>query len=582
MRPLFRRIYRVSVAGLLCLALVAGCSGAAIEPEAPRSPWRAGAMATAANPHAVNAAMAMLRRGGHAVDAAIAAHAVLGLVEPQSSGLGGGAFMLVYDFAADDLVFHDGRETAPAGATPDMFMRDGEAMKFLQAWQSGLSVGVPGVVRLYEDTHARYGKLPWADLFQPAIDLARQGFAVSPRLAGFLPRFTDYTRLDENAGSKQYFYPGGKPLAAGHVLRNPAYAETLAQIASQGSDAFYEGEIAKAIVAAAAAEPDPGTLTLADLAAYRSVTRDAVCATVDRYRVCGAAPPSSAAAVIMMLDLYQRFIAADTSQSDRIAALVDAQRLAYADRDHFFADPDAVAVPVAELLNPRYLSVRAGERFAPDAEPVHGDPIGVVHGAAAGPAWANDRTEEAAGTSHLSIVDAQGNAVSMTATVEAPFGSARWAAGFLLNNELTDFAREYTGQPQANMVRPGRRPRSSMSPVMVFDSDGALKMVTGSPGGNSIPAYVLKSLVAVLDWGLSPQAAADFPNIIARGEGVRVEVTVEGGQAIADDLKARGYVVEERQGENSGIHLILVEGQTLTGAADSRREGTVGHLPAKP
>jgi gamma-glutamyltranspeptidase/glutathione hydrolase len=582
MRPVIRRFSPIALAVLLCLAVVIGGCGAARTAQEAHSPWRAGAMATAANPHAVDAAMTMLRRGGHAVDAAIAAHAVLGLVEPQSSGLGGGAFMLVYDHASDALLFHDGRETAPAAATADMFMRDGQAMGFVQAWQSGLSVGVPGVIRLYEDAHARHGELPWADLFQPAIELARNGFQVSPRLAGFLPRLTSYTRLDENPGVSEYFYPGGKPLEAGHLLRNPPYADTLARIAAEGSAAFYTGDIARAIVAAASAEPEPGTLTLEDLAAYRTVTRDAVCAPVQELRICGPTPPSSAAAVIMMLDFYQRFASGEKHSGDRIAALVDAQRLAYADRDHFFGDPDAVPVPVAELLNPRYLESRAGDRFDPGAKPTHGDPIAVVHGAAAGPAWAADRTEEVAGTSHLSIVDAQGNAVSMTATVEAPFGSARWAAGFVLNNELTDFAREYHGQPQANMVRPGRRPRSSMSPIMVFDSDGNLKMVTGSPGGNSIPAYVLKSLVGVLDWGLSPQAAADFPNVIARGEEVRVEVSVEGGQAIADDLKARGYLVEERQGENSGIHLILVEGDTLKGAADSRREGTVGYLPAKP
>ncbi len=562
---------------LLSLALVSTTGKAA---EQAQADWHAGAMATAANPHAVEAAMNMLQRGGHAVDAAIAAHAVLGLVEPQSSGLGGGAFMLVYERKTGALQFHDGRETAPAAATADMFMRDGEAMKFLQAWQSGLSVGVPGAVKLYEDAHQRHGRLPWADLFQPAIVLAREGFEVSPRMAGFLPRMTRFTRLDENPGAKDYFDPGGKPLEAGQRLRNPEYAATLERIAKEGSSAFYEGEIAAAIVAAAGAEPDHGTLSLEDLASYTTVTREAVCAPVRGLRVCGPTPPSSAAAVIMMLDLYGRLIDGDMPRRDRIAALVDAQRLAYADRDHFFGDPDAAPVPVAELLDPRYLEVRAGQRFAPGAEPTHGDPLAVVHGAAASLDWAHDRTEEAAGTSHLSIVDLDGNAVSMTATVEAPFGSSRWVAGFLLNNELTDFAREYNGKPQANMIRPGHRPRSSMSPMMVFEADGSLKMVTGSPGGNSIPAYVIKSLVGVLDWGLTPQEAADFPNIIARGAAVRVEVDKEDGQAIADDLDARGYLVEEREGENSGIHTVLVDGDRLVGAADSRREGVVGHIPA--
>lgn len=578
------RRYTCFVTFSLAVLVAVGSTNAATDttPGQVRAPWRAGAMATAANPHAVDAAMQVLRSGGHAVDAAIAAHAVLGLVEPQSSGLGGGAFMLVYDRDADTLLFHDGRETAPAGASADMFMREGEVMPFLEAWQSGLSVGVPGVVKLYEDAHERYGRLPWAALFQPAIALARDGFEVSPRLAGFLPRMTRFTRLEENPGAREYFYPGGEALQAGQLRRNPAYATTLERIAAEGSGAFYRGEIAREIVAAAGAEPDPGSLSLADLAGYRTVTREAVCAPVGELRVCGPSPPSSATAVIMMLDLYGRFAASGLSQEDRIVAMVDAQRLAYADRDQFFGDPDALDVPVAELLHPRYLEARAEQRFAPAAEPVPGDPISVVHGAAAGPVWGPDRTEEAAGTTHLSIVDSRGNAVSMTATVEAPFGSSRWVAGFLLNNELTDFAREYDGQAQANMVRPGRRPRSSMSPVMVFDAAEQLKMVTGSPGGNSIPAYVLKSLLGVLAWGLSPQEAVDFPNIIARGLEVRVEVNTGEGQAIAQDLKQRGYTVQERDGENSGIHLVLVEGGQLSGAADSRREGTVGHIRDTP
>lgn len=544
--------------------------------------WQAGAMATAANPHAVAAAMAMLGRGGHAVDAAIAAHAVLGLVEPQSSGLGGGAFLLVYDHLNDKLQFIDGRETAPSGASAAMFMRNGQPMGFLQAWQSGLAVGVPGVVRLYEDAHRRYGRLPWAELFQPAIRLARDGFEVSPRLAGFLPRMTGPTRLDEDPGASAYFYPDGKALQAGEHLTNPAYADTLASIAGQGSQAFYAGAQAEAIVAAARAEPDPGSLSVSDLADYRTVNREAVCAPVGELRVCGASPPSSAAAVIMMLDLYQRLARDAVEPGDRLAAFVDAQRLAYADRDHFFADPDAVAVPVAELLHPRYLAARAGQRAAPSVAPQPGDPVAVVHGDAPGPLWAPDQTEEAAGTTHLSIVDEHGNAVSMTATIEGPFGSSRWVGGFLLNNQLTDFARDYAGQEQANMVRAGRRPRSSMSPIMVFDSEGRLRMVTGSPGGNAIPAYVLKSLVGVLAWGLSPQQAIDYPNVIARGAEVRVEVAMEAGHAIAEELKRRGYPVQEREGENSGIHLIVVEDGTLLGAADKRREGVVGYLPARP
>jgi gamma-glutamyltranspeptidase/glutathione hydrolase len=264
------------------------------------------------------------------------------------------------------------------------------------------------------------------------------------------------------------------------------------------------------------------------------------------------------------------------THSDKVVAFVDAQRLAYADRDHYFGDPDEVDVPIDDLLNPKYLKHRATERIAPGAVPTPGDPGLVLHQKAAASQWAPDTTEEASGTTHLSIIDAQGNAVSLTATVEAPFGSSRWAAGFLLNNELTDFAREVkpNGPRPANAIAPGRRPRSSMSPSMGFDEDGDLLMVTGSPGGNSIPAYVAKSIVGVLDWDMSAQEAVNHANIIARGEKVRVEVSVEPGQTIADDLKARGYNVQERQGENSGLHIIVV-GDSLEGAADPRREGTV-------
>mgnify|MGYP001816327107 CR=1 FL=1 len=564
------------VGGLLTLLSLAAWAGPdqpekAVDPEAP---WAAGAMAAAANPHAVEAAMTMLRRGGHAVDAAIAAHAVLGLVEPQSSGIGGGAFMLVYERNTGELIFHDGRETAPAGATPDMFMHDGEVMKFLRAWQGGVAIGVPGAVKLYEDAHRRHGKLPWQDLFAPAIALAEQGFEVSPRLAGFLPRMRRPSRLDENPGSAEYFYPDGKPLQAGTRLKNPEYAATLGRIAREGSVAFYTGEIAAAIAAVAQRPPDPGSLSVKDIAAYRTVQREAVCHQVAPLTLCGPTPPSSAAAVMMMYDLYARLAREKGARADEIAAFVDAQRLAYADRDHFFGDPDAADVPVGSLLSSDYLERRAMQRFEPGQVPVHGDPFR----AEAALQWAEDKTREVAGTSHLSIVDAEGNAVSMTATVEAPFGSARWVAGFLLNNQMTDFARDYDGGSQANMVRPGMRPRSSMSPMMVFDDRGMLKMVTGSPGGNSIPAYVLKSLVGTFRWGLDLQDAVEFPNIIARGETVRVEVSVEPGQALADDLKARGYKVQERQGENSGLHVILLEDGVLQGAADSRREGTIGYL----
>ena len=534
-------------------------------------------MVTAANPHATAAGMEMLRQGGHAVDAAIAAHAVLGLVEPQSSGIGGGAFMLVYERDTQALVMHDGRETAPAGARVDMFMQDGEVMGFLEAWQGGIAVGVPGAIALYEDTHKKYGKLPWAELFKPAIRLASEGFEVSPRMAGFLPRLASITRLDDDPGAAAYFYPEGEPLQPGHLLKNPEYAATLSRIAKEGKSAFYRGSIAEAIVAATRAAPHPGSLSVQDLANYQTVERTSLCGPFRQLQICAATPPSSAVSQIMMMAVYEHLVQGAESQDDRIAAFVDAQRLVYADRDYYFADPDRVEIPLKGLVDPEYLKHRAGQRFDPDATPVHGNPADFSA------AWAADTTEEVPGTTHLSIVDSEGNAVSMTATVEAPFGSSRWAAGFLLNNQMTDFAREYVAEdpPQANAIAPGKRPRSSMSPVMVFDESGDLLMVSGSPGGNNIPAYVFKSLVGVLDWGMTPQQAADYPNITARGQKVKVEVNVEPGKDIASELKARGYNVQEREGENSGLHLILVQDDTLVGAADPRREGTVEYLAPK-
>ena len=572
---------------MLLLLFVAACSPAE-QPQPEAAPavdeggWIQGAMATAANPHAVDAAIEILEKGGHAVDAAIAAHAVLGLVEPQSSGIGGGGFMLVYERATGDLVFHDGREIAPAGATVDMFMQDGEVMNYMDAWQSGKAVGVPGAIALYKAAHDEHGKLPWADVLQPAIRLATEGFEVSPRLANYLPMMAERSRLDENPGSADYFYPGGAPLQAGDLLKNPEYAETLTRVATEGIGAFYTGEIAEAIASAAQAEPNPGTLTTEDIAAYSTSRRPVICGPFRDMSMCTTSPPSSGGAQIMIAAIYDHLLTGEDSQADRIAAFVDAQRLAYADRDHYFGDPDEVDIPLDDLLNPDYLRHRATERFSPGAVPTPGDPGTVLRGREAASLFAPDTTVEAAGTTHLSIIDGDGNAVSMTATVEAPFGTQRWAAGFLLNNEMTDFAREVPddGSRPANAVAPGRRPRSSMSPTMIFDSTGDLLMVTGSPGGNSIPAYVSKTILGVMDWGLSAQEAVDHPNIVARGETVRVEVSVEPGQAIADDLNARGYNVQEREGENSGLHIIVVRDDDLDGAADPRREGIVRRASA--
>jgi len=573
---------------LLSLAVLAACSEpsqtTSAQPAAPapmieeqaQEGWSHGYMAAVANPYATEAAVQMLAQGGHAVDAAIAAHAVLGLVEPESSGLGGGGFLVVYNQEDQRVRFLDGRETAPAGATADMFMRENQEMGFLEAWQSGNAVGVPGAIALYKLAHDTYGTLPWATLFEPAITLASEGFTVSAKMAGYLPQMAQISRLDENPGSAEYFYPNGQPLQAGSTLRNPEYAHTLERVAQEGPSAFYSGEIAQAMANAAQAGPDRGSMTVEDIAGYKAVERDAICGPWRDLNICSATPPSSGAMQIMVANLYDELVPENATQAQQIAAFVDAQRMAYADRDYYFGDPDQVDVPLEQLLDPRYIQSRGSNPTAPEDVPMHGDPALVLNTDSVA-VWAEDSTDEAAGTTHFSIVDNEGNAVSITMTVESPFGSGRWAAGFVLNNEMTDFARAFDANApeQANMIRPGARPRSSMSPTIILDASNELYMVTGSPGGNSIPAYTAKSVMGIVDWGMSVQEAINFPNIIARGESVRVEIGREPGQALADQLKASGYSVQEVDGENSGLHVILVTEDGLVGAADPRREGTV-------
>ena len=551
------------------------------QPDSERA-WTKGAMVAAADPRAVEAGLEILRDGGNAIDAAIAVHAVLGLVEPQSSGIGGGAFLVYYDHASDTVTVFDGRETAPAAATADLFVKDGKVMGFVPSWQSGRSVGVPGQIALYKAAHDASGRADWASLFTPAMRLAEDGFEVTPRLAALLaePRLRGAIRLDDNPETAAYFYPDGQPLAAGSLRTNPAYAATLAAIAENGPAAFYSGSIAAEIVDAVNEGPDGGVMTLEDLAAYEVVTRDAVCGELQSgYKICSAPPPSSGGiAQNMIMGLYEYLRPpAQNAEDERLylKAFVDAQRLAYADRDHYVADADHVPVPTADLINPAYIKARALEAFAPDAKSFPGDPGVVLGKEPLRQMWGEDPTEPGAGTTHISIIDQDGNAVAMTATVEAAFGSSRWAAGFLLNNELTDFAREPTkgGKPVANAPGPDKRPRSSMSPTIVFDKGGDLFMVTGSPGGNSIVAYVAKTLVGVLEWNKTAQEAANLPNVIARGDTVAVEVDIEGGAEAAEALRELGYTVEERTGENSGLHLIVVREGGLEGGADPRRDG---------
>jgi gamma-glutamyltranspeptidase/glutathione hydrolase len=580
--------------GLAFVLLISACapdaappaSTADVQETAPEAlgdlSWTKGGMVAAANPYAVEAGLEILREGGNAIDAAIAVHAVLGLVEPESSGIGGGAFLVYYDRAKDTVTVFDGRETAPAAATPELFFKDGKVMDFVSAWQSGRAVGVPGQIALYKAAHDASGRADWESLFEPAIRLAEDGFKVSPKLAEILasPRLRGAIRLDDNPVTAAYFYPDGEPLAAGFVRTNPAYAATLAAVAEEGPAAFYAGSIAAEIIAAVTEGPDGGAMTLDDLQAYTVAVREPVCGELQSgFKICSAPPPSSGGITQnLIMGLYDHLRpASHTNSDDRLylKAFVDAQRLAYADRDHYVADGDFVSVPTAELVDPAYIKARALEAFAPDAKSFPGDPGIVLGQDPLRPMWGEDTTTPGAGTTHISIIDLEGNAVAMTATVEAAFGSSRMAGGFLLNNELTDFALTPTkgGKPVANAPAAGKRPRSSMSPTLVFDKGGDLFMVTGSPGGNSIVAYVAKTLVGVLEWNKTAQEATALPNIIARGDTVAVEVDVEGGPEAAEALREMGYTVEERTGENSGLHVIVVRERGLEGGADPRREG---------
>jgi gamma-glutamyltranspeptidase/glutathione hydrolase len=583
----------------LCLSaalLVAACAhGDAAAPTAApaavaRDDWRlAGqAMVAAADARAVAAAHEMLRRGGGAVDAAIAAHAVLGLVEPQSSGLGGGGYMVVHDRDAGETLVYDGRETAPAGATPDLMMEDGRPIGFLLAMQSGRAVGTPGAVALYHAAHEAHGRLPWAELFEPAIRLAEEGFIVSPRLGAILasPRLKG-APLSSPEGPGAYFFPGGEPLKAGDRRDNPAYAATLRAIAAKGPAAFYSGAIAEGMVAAARAEPRGGALSLEDLAGYEVGVAPALCGPFRAFTICSA-PPSSSGGVAMpaILGLYERLRAdGPATRESQLADFVIAQQLGYADRDHYVADPAFVTVPAADLIAPAYLDARAAQPFAPGDAPRPGDPGAVLRGAPVVDMWGADASAAPPGTTHLSIVDHEGDAVAFTATIEGPFGSSRWTHGFLLNNEMTDFSFRATvnGKPVANAPAPGKRPRSSMSPTLVFDEGGEVFAVTGSPGGNSIVGYVSKSLVALLDWGMTAQEAADFPNIVARGQTVRVETATPLGKEVAGMLAAQGFKVQEVAGETSGLNLVVAREAGFEGGADPRREGVAAAaaLPAR-
>ena len=581
-----RHALRVAVAGLLSVACAsataAGLPRPAPEVDSGRSARAAvharHFMVAAANPLAADAGESILAAGGSAVDAAIAVQLVLGLVEPQSSGLGGGAFMLVHDARTRKLVAYDGRETAPAAARPNRFLdAAGRPMAFHAAVVGGRSVGVPGVPRLLALAHREHGKLPWSRLFAPAIALAERGFAVSPRLHRLIASETHFVQPRIRA----YFLDAdGAAWPVGHVLRNPAYAATLRTLARDGADAFYTGAIADDIVATADGfAANPGDLTRADVAAYRAIAREPVCGPYRRYRVCSMSPPSSGGiAVLQTLAMLERFdvaaMGAETFWS--VHFISEAERLAYADRLRFVGDPAFVEVP-GGLLDPAYLAAR-GDMIRSDRVLGHvtaGAPP--VRAGQRQVAYADGESPEFPSTSQIVVVDAAGNAVSMTTTIEDQFGSRLMTeGGFILNNELTDFAflpAGVDGRPVANRVEPGKRPRSTMAPTIVYDAHGRVAMLAGSPGGTAIINYVVKTLVAMIDWGLDPQAAAALANFGNRTGPVELEAQTPVAE-LAPKLRAMGHVVRINV-ETSGVQAIARTRHGFVGGADPRREGAV-------
>jgi gamma-glutamyltranspeptidase/glutathione hydrolase len=505
----------------------------------------------------VDAGYEVLSRGGSALDAAVAVQMVLGLVEPESSGIGGGAFLLYWSERDRTLRSYDGRETAPAAAGPDRFLgKDGTPIPFMEAVVGGRSVGVPGVVRMLELAHARHGRLAWRELFQPAIAAAEQGFAMSPRLHAQLER-EQYLRSDPEA--RAIFYQNGKAKPVGVRIVNARYAATLRLIEKDGADAFYRGEIAKDIVRVVRSHAKPGDLTEQDLAQYKALEREPLCGPYRQWRVCSMAPPSSGGvAVLQILGLLERttFARAPPQSATAVHLFSEAGRLAYADRAKYLGDPDFVSVPTARLLSPRYLDTRArliGERSMRVALP--GD-------------------TEAPGTSHFSIADAEGNVASLTTTIEATFGSRIMVRGFLLNNQLTDF--DFV-PGSANEIAPRKRPRSSMAPTIVFATEGEMRgqvqLAVGSPGGPNIINYVARALVAMLDWKLDAQAAVAAPNFGSRNG----PTLLEPGSiydAMKGELEARGHVVEATA-LTSGLHAVERVAGGWRGGADPRREGSV-------
>lgn len=536
-------------------------------------------MVAAANPYASDAGAEILKQGGSAVDAAIAVQAVLGLVEPESSGMAGGAFMLHWDRDAEKLDAYDGRETAPAGATPDMFLdASGQPMDYIHAIVSGRSVGAPGVVKMLWLAHQAHGKLAWDKLFEPAIKLASDGFAVSPKLAAAIARDPALAHIPV---TQDYFFTRDVngafvPLAAGAILKNPAYAQTLREVAAKGTDGFYKGPVAQAIVDAVAQAPNlPGTLSLADLDAYEAKDREPLCGPYRDVKICTMPPPTSGGVTsLQILGILEHFDMGDIKPMslEAVHFIAEAEKLAYADRDKYIGDPDRVKVPVAAMLDAAYLKSRAQ---LIDASLSMGKASPGSLPQKQGANYGRNGDISRPSTSHFVIDDGEGNVVSMTTSVEAPFGSHLMAAGMILNNQLTDFSfvPVDNGKPVANAVAPGKRPRSSMDPTIIFDADGHFKAAIGSPGGSRIIGYVTQSIIALIDWKMPMQEALNLPRFLDRNGDLEIEEGTD-LEALVPQLKQLGHGVKVTA-MNSGLHGLEVTADGLRGGADPRREGKV-------
>jgi gamma-glutamyltranspeptidase/glutathione hydrolase len=530
-------------------------------------------MIAAANPHAAQAGLDMMRAGGSAVDAAIATQLVLGLVEPESSGIGGGAFMMVYNPKTKTTTSFDGRELAPASATPTMFLdANGQPRPKAQAIPGGLSVGIPGVVRMLWLAHSKYGKLPWAKLFAPAIKLADDGFPVGPKLARTIRTFTQLAGMPD---IKAHFYhTDGTPLQEGEIYKDPEYAATLRKIAKDGPDGFYKGEIAQAIVDAVHAAPkNQGGMTLADLASYQAKERAPVCGDYREYHLCSMGPPSSGGiAVLQILGLLQRFPSDQLTPGTVSGAhlFAEASRLAYADRAQYLGDPAFVDVPIAGLIDKGYLATRSalidpakdmGTAQAGDPPQKHAE-------------LAPQVSPVLHGTSHMTIVDDAGEVVAMTTSVESVFGAQIMTRGFMLNNTLTDFSFQPVrdGKPVANAPAPGKLPLSAMSPTIVFDHNGKFLVSVGSPGGPAIIDYVSQILIGILDAHMSPKDAIAMPHELNMNGTTLLEKSPDSDQ-LAAALTAMGHKVDVPSVEGSGLHGIMKVPGGYIGAADPRRDG---------